>query len=147
MIAALPRPVVIAAGVVLAALVVLGLYQGVSGALSGEQDGLRRLVGRPAKASSRQSASQAPLDAEDLVSAETETLPASPQPGPATPKPAPSDLPAAEIARQDLTAAPKAGGGGRARAPDAIDDLLATPQQADRPDAPKSDTPDPAALY
>jgi len=142
MTAALPRPVVIAAGVVLAAMVVLGLYRGVSGALSGEQDGLRRLVGRPAKASALQTASQAPLDAEDLVSADTETLPA-----PVPPKPAASDLPAAEVARQDLTAAPKAGGG----APDAIDDLLAAPQTAASPaapkPAPKPDATDPAGLF
>lgn len=149
MTATLPRPVVIAAGVVLAAMMVLGLYRGMSGALSGEQDGLRTLIGRPRSASSHQAASQAPLEAEDLVSAETETLPAPLPPGPATPKPAASDLPAAEVARQDLTAAPKAGGG----APDAIGDLLATPAQTDKSAAPKptaaprSDAPDPAALF
>ena len=144
MTAALPRPVVIAAGVVLAAMVVLGLYRGVSGALSGEQDGLRRLVGRPAKASALQTASQAPLDAEDLVSADTETLPA-----PVPPKPAASDLPAAEVARQDLTAAPTAHGGRGGATSDAIGDLLAPPQPTagPKPATPSSDTPDPATLF
>jgi hypothetical protein len=132
-------------GVVLAALVVLGLYRGATSALSGERDGLRRLISRPVPASSLQAASQGPLDAEDLASADSETPPAPLEP-------ALSDLPAAEVARQDLTVAPTAGAGAGGGAPDAIGEPLSAPPAAETPAAPepvapKPDTLDPATLF